>query len=215
MGMKLLLHVGCGTKGMKIPFEFAAYKEVRLDKNKSVQPDIVADIVAMPMIDNESYDAVYCSHVLEHLFAHEVGHALREFKRVLKPQGTLHILVPDLQSIGGKLALDQADAIVYMSPIGPIAPLDVLYGLRASVAGGNHFMAHKTGFTQSVLKRHLDDAGFAGVKIERGDKDYAIKAWATNPAYAPEENSHASQEPEAESIPEREVRALVGEEASL
>jgi ubiquinone/menaquinone biosynthesis C-methylase UbiE len=181
--MRTVLHAGCGSKANELPREFAGYKETRLDANRSVQPDIVASIVAMPMIEDDSYDAVNCSHTLEHLFAHEVAMALAEFRRVLKPCGVLRIGVPDLQAIGGKLALDQADYVLYLGGLGAVTPLDMLYGHRGSVGSGNLFMAHKSGFTSSVLKSMLEAAGFEQIQIER--EKFELRAYAAVPKDQP------------------------------
>ena len=167
MGLKRLLHAGCGSRLNTPPREFAAFKETRLDCNPMVGPEILASIVAMPMVRDDSFDAVFCSHTLEHLFAHEVAMALAEFRRVLLPGGELVVSTPDLQSIGGKLALDQADYVLYQSAIGPITALDVLYGHRGSIVAGNAFMGHKTGFTSSVMKAALAAAGFTKIEVER------------------------------------------------
>jgi hypothetical protein len=191
MALKLLLHAGCGSKLNKPPYEFGAYKEVRLDCNKMLQPDIVASIVAMPMIDDASYDAIFASHVLEHLYAHEVSMALSEFARVLKPGGKILVQVPDLQAIGGRLALDQADHVLYMSAAGAITALDVLYGHQASVGGGNLFMSHKTGFTSSVMKNALQAVGFTKVEIDR-DK-FEIKARALKPEIVDEQKEEGAE----------------------
>jgi predicted SAM-dependent methyltransferase len=178
MGVKQLLNVGCGPKGGAVPREFQAYKETRLDVSKTVEPDIVASITAMPMIDDESYDAVYASHVIEHLYFHEVAQALREVLRVLKAGGSFKVQVPDLQSIGGLLALDKADATAYQGGMGPVAPLDMLYGHRGEVAKGNLYMAHKMGFTASVLKACLLRAGFDQVEVDREHKfDLTARAY--------------------------------------
>lgn len=176
--MRNILHVGCGSKVNKVPREYATYKEVRLDANLQVEPDIVTSIVAMPMIADEKYEAIFASHVLEHLYCHEVAMAIGELFRVLKPGGVLDIRVPDLQCIGGKLALDQADYAIYNSPIGTIAPLDMIYGHRGSVGAGNLFMGHKFGFTQGVLKRYLQNAGFSKIEIDR-KTEYELKVKAT------------------------------------
>ena len=48
----------------------------------------------------------------------------------------------------------------YQSPAGPIAPIDILYGHRPSVAGGNDYMTHKCGFTAPVLVATIKAAGF-------------------------------------------------------
>lgn len=178
--VKTLLHAGCGSKVNKPPREFCAYKEVRLDCNRMVEPDIVSSIVAMPMVDDASYDAVMACHVLEHLFAHEAAMALAEFFRVLKPGGKILIQVPDLQTIGGRLAADMPDNVIYSSPIGHITPLDMLYGHKGSVGAGNLFMGHRYGYTQGNLTTALRHAGFDGVEIDR-NTEYELKARAFKP----------------------------------
>jgi ubiquinone/menaquinone biosynthesis C-methylase UbiE len=49
------------------------------------------DITDIPLA-NESFDALYCSHVLEHVS--DDRKALREFFRILKPSGWLLLVVP-------------------------------------------------------------------------------------------------------------------------
>lgn len=46
-----------------------------------------------------SFDAVYCSHMLEHLHPDVAEHCLREVHRVLAPGGVLRIAVPDLDAM--------------------------------------------------------------------------------------------------------------------
>ena len=164
--LRKLLHVGCGNG--KLPDGYGLYRETRLDCDASAFPDILASAVAMPMVEDESFDRVFASHVVEHMYAHEAALALAEFHRVLKPGGVCAVMVPDLQSIGGRLALDQLDVPVYLTAMGPITPLDMLYGHRASVAKGETPMAHKTGFTATTLKAALQRAGFEKVVVDRG-----------------------------------------------
>jgi predicted SAM-dependent methyltransferase len=49
--------------------------------------------------DEMSFDAVYHSHVLEHLAPQEAQGLLRECRRVLRPGGILRVAVPDLERI--------------------------------------------------------------------------------------------------------------------
>ncbi len=175
--MKKLLHVGCGPHAFLPPREFETYKEVRLDLDPNVQPDVVASIVSMPMVESESMDAIFCSHTLEHLHGFEVGMAMREFCRVLKEGGVASIAVPDLQSIGAKLALDMLDHAVYMCPVGPITPMDMIYGHQGAIGTGNIFMAHKTGFTKSTIKRQLEQAGFGKVDVIAEGWELRVKAY--------------------------------------
>jgi SAM-dependent methyltransferase len=175
--MKTILHAGCGSISNKVPDRFKYHRDTRLDLNRNVKPDIVASIVAMPMVDDESFDAVHCSHCLEHLTAVEGALALREFLRVLKPGGELSLQVPDLQAIGGKIGLGQIDYVLYTSAMGPITPLDMLYGMQSAIGAGNLFMAHKMGFTAGSLERILTGNGFERVATTRGDYELFATAF--------------------------------------
>lgn len=68
---------------------------------------------------------------------------------------------------------------LYESGMGPISPIDILYGHRASMAEGNMFMAHRTGFTQSALRLFLVRAGFAGAVVRQRASHYDLWAAAT------------------------------------
>ena len=177
--VKKVLHVGCGVHTpdkLHENFRGEDWLEVRLDINPAVTPDIRASITDMSMIQDESYEALYSSHNLEHLHPHEVPAALAEFRRVLKPYGFALITVPDLQQVAEYIAADKAEDAILMTNKGPIAPLDILYGFRPFLANGNVFMAHNFGFTASTLKKNLLEAGFVTVTVER---DGEFNLWAT------------------------------------
>lgn len=79
------------------------WRNDHLDKSPRVLPDgmppeIVADIAALPL-PNDSYDEIVCSQTLEHLPYARACKALREFHRVLKPHGTLHLDTPDMAAV--------------------------------------------------------------------------------------------------------------------
>ncbi len=102
--------------------------------------------------------------------------ALGEFVRVLRPGGRLLLTLPDLQSVAELVVRDQLETEAYMSPSGPITPLDMIFGHGASLARGDHHMAHKCGFTVTTLRGLLDEAGLVGVKVWQGK---ACDIWAT------------------------------------
>jgi len=141
-----------------------------------VEPDIVASITNMSEVLSASVDAVYAAHALEHLFAHEVPLALKEFLRVLKPGGFALIIEPDLQAIAQLVANDKLEDAAYASRVGPITPLDMIYGYGVSIAQGNVFMAHHTGFTAKTLCRALTAAGFAQIRQQRNQFTLAVQA---------------------------------------
>lgn len=121
-------------------------------------------------------DAVFSSHNIEHLHPHEVAPALLEMRRVLKPIGFLLITLPDLQEVARHVAEGRLEDCLYMSPMGPISPLDILYGHRPSLAAGNLFMTHRTGFTGGTLAAALIGAGFAAAVVQRNPPAYSLTA---------------------------------------
>ena len=170
-GKKTVLHVGCGPPNpAKLHQRFRGddWTEVRLDINPAVKPDIVASITDMKGVETDSVDAVWSSHNLEHLFAHEVPVCLREFHRVLKPGGYALITLPDIQEIAKLIAEDKLEDAAYVAPAGPIAPIDMVFGFRAAIAAGNVFMAHRTAFTAKTLARALKAVGFENVRAVQG-----------------------------------------------
>ena len=181
--MKTFLHVGCGAKQKdKTTREFSshAWKELRLDINSDVNPDILGTMTDMSDVNDESVDAVFSSHNLEHLYPHDVPIALKEFLRVLKPDGFLVVTCPDLQCVCALIAEDKLVEPAYTSPAGPITPLDILYGHRPSLAQGNFFMSHRCGFTQKVLTGTLKTCGFKGiVSMRRISPHFDLYALAT------------------------------------
>lgn len=176
-----VLHIGCGAYGReKLPpiFRQAEWQEFRLDIDPDVAPDVVASITDMHVIPDGTVDALYSAHNIEHLYPHEVAIALQEMLRVLKPNGFALIKVPDLQEVARHIADGKLDEPLYMSPMGAITPLDILYGHRPSLAAGNAFMAHHTGFTNNTLAAALIKAGFAAVVIERDALRFGLTAIA-------------------------------------
>ena len=160
--MKTFLHVGCGRKNKSRcrGFNNDNWKEIRFDIDKSVNPDIVGTLIDMELVQTGSMDAVYSSYNIDHIYPHQVPIALREFYRVLKEDGIVVITCPDIQSVCEIIAQDKLLEPLYESPIGPISPIDVLYGSRKQIAGGNEYMAKKGGFTYSALNGSLYEAGF-------------------------------------------------------
>jgi len=180
--MKRFLHVGCGpnTKNQTTNgFQKNVWEEVRFDIDESVNPDIVGSITDMTCFDSFSYDAIFSSHNIEHLHAHEVAVALSEFFRVINKDGFVVITCPDLQSVCQLVADNKLTDTAYISPAGAITPLDILYGHRRSIASGNLYMAHKCGFTAKVLTTSLAAAGFQTVALKRRPNHFDLWALAT------------------------------------
>lgn len=168
---RTVLHVGCGHRlpqRLHKHFHGPKWREIRLDIDPAVNPDILCSITNMSPVATASVDAVWSSHNLEHVYRHEVPKALGEFIRVLKPGGLLLLTVPDLQQVAELVVADQLEQQAYMSPSGPVTPLDMIFGHTPSLVRGHRFMAHKTGFTRQSLYKLLSEAGFVEVRVRRG-----------------------------------------------
>lgn len=179
--MKHLLHVGCGPKHKDRTtrgFNTDAWHEIRLDIDPSVAPDVTGTMTNMAAVSSASVDAIFSSHNIEHLYPHEVPVALAEFLRVLSDDGIAVITCPDLQSVCALIAEDKLTEAAYTSPAGPIAPLDILYGFRRSMAAGNLYMSHRCGFTRKVLHATLQSAGFASVATFARGRTPFFDLWA-------------------------------------
>jgi predicted SAM-dependent methyltransferase len=177
---KRILNAGAGpisARGIPPVFRNGGWEEVRLDIDPSVNPSVLGSITEMTDFPEHTFDAVWSSHTLEHLFAHEVPRALREGKRVLKRDGFAIFMCPDLESVAEHLTKYGPDHVAYTSAAGPITPLDMLFGHQASVARGRVSMAHKTGFTAERLGNLLLEVGFSTVHVRR-DEHFEICALA-------------------------------------
>lgn len=88
---KKLLNIGCGN----------SYHSdwINVDMNSQYDDVIKCDITKGLPFEDKSIDAVYSSHVLEHLKEHQVEAVMREINRVLKPKGILRLAVPNLEDI--------------------------------------------------------------------------------------------------------------------
>jgi ubiquinone/menaquinone biosynthesis C-methylase UbiE len=177
--MKSLLHVGCGASRLAqttAGFNDGSWSEIRVDINGLNAPDIIGSMTDMAAVKTDSVDALFSSHNIEHLYPHEVSIALLEFKRVLAEEGFCVITCPDLQSVCALVAQEKLLDLAYVSPAGPIAPIDILFGHRASLAQGNLYMAHRTGFTEKTLSATLHEAGFMTVATMK--RPHCFDLWA-------------------------------------
>lgn len=142
------LHLGSGRK--RIP----GYLNV--DADPQFQPDIVADIDNLAMVETDSVEAIYACHVLEHAPRVEVGFSLREWHRVLRPGGELRVAVPNFKAI----------VKLYREGV----HLERLWGLiyGGERTGWDH---HRVIFDYETLCAYLQRAGFYGMDV------YAPGGW--------------------------------------
>lgn len=97
----MFLNLGCGGHAFPEPW-------VNIDRSLGTRsfpchPDVLAHIADLPFGD-ESADAVYAGHVLEHLEYDECPAVAAEIRRVLKPGGRFAVVGPDMDRAVGDYA---------------------------------------------------------------------------------------------------------------
>jgi SAM-dependent methyltransferase len=132
--------------GASAPYAPDEYMTVDIDESA----EVVADCRALPYADDE-VDAIWASHVLEHLPIGEVPVALKEWLRVLKPHGRAIIRVPNFDYVAKYWLTGPdrgwAEAMVFG---------------RQTSDGEFHRSAHTAG----SLKADIEGAGFECLRVE-------------------------------------------------
>ena len=176
---RLLVNVGCGLRNSStLPAYFDSWRQLRVDVDASVEPDLVADLTDLSAIADGSADAVWASHCIEHLYVHQVSVALGEFRRVLCEDGFICVIVPDLQEVARYVAADRLHEPLYQSPAGPVSPHDIFFGFGAAIASGRVSMAHRCGFTPGMLQRYFQQLPFGEVLLRRRSETLELVAVA-------------------------------------
>jgi SAM-dependent methyltransferase len=176
-----VLNVGGGSKQIAIPDHYSGWDHVLLDIAPSPDADIVQDARNLAQLESGQFDAVYCSHNLEHYFRHDAVKVLAGFMHVLKPDGFAEIRVPDMKAVIAHMVESgmDLDDVLYTSPGGPISAHDVFYGWGKQIeSSGVDFYAHKCGFTAKSLGGILTDAGFTRVGLSESGTGFEIRALA-------------------------------------
>lgn len=134
----------------------AAKKKALLVKHNCVKP--------LPLPD-ESVDHIVCSHFLEHVFPVEASAILTDFYRVLKPNATLHVIVPDLRRyvddyLTRSNSFDPCAADVFMGEtiLSNVQRGSLTY--RLLELHGGFGLQHRWMYDNSSLEKIVTNAGF-------------------------------------------------------
>ena len=175
-----VLNVGGGSKATAIPAHFEGWQHDLLDIDERGNPDLLCDARELLTLESDQYDAVYCSHNLEHYYRHDGLKVLLGFAHILKDKGFAEIRVPDIAQVISAMREQQLDLddVLYVSGAGPITAHDVVYGWQAEIiTSGQDFYAHKTGFTTKSLVKFLTEGGFRRIFL-LNDEPFAVHALA-------------------------------------
>ena len=149
------LKLNLGSGGVRVP----GY--VSVDFDEALKPHVLADVEDLTVFEDDSVEAIYASHILEHLPLDSP--ALAEWMRVLKPGGVIAVIVPDLVAV--------YELSRHGGTWGAGEPMDLTY-VNASVFGANLLgreeyagpgHQHKQVFIEDMLAERLRAAGFVDV----------------------------------------------------
>jgi len=117
--------------------------------------DHVGNAEDLSQFADETFDEVYASHVLEHFdFAGSLQNALKEWHRILKPNGKLYISVPDMDILC-QLFLTQPSLLAEER----FHIMKMMFG-----AHSDKHDYHYIGFSSDILNYFLGKAGFTNAK---------------------------------------------------
>jgi len=125
-----------------------------LDIEVRPEVDFVGDASNLSQFEDNSIEMIYAIQVLEHFYYglnNELLNTLKEWHRVLEPEGKLLLSVPDLKTL----------CWLYSSPLldkfGRLHLISIIFGGQT-----NQYDVHKAGFDLDILVYYADQAGFSG-----------------------------------------------------
>lgn len=169
-----VLNVGCGKTALKYQSNaFNDWNEIRVDFYDNPTANIKSSILDLKEIEDESVDAVWASHVVEHCYFHELPKVFGSMMRVINKEGFVVVRVPDLGYLADKIKEGLLETL-YESPAGPVSPIDMLYGHRPQIERDGEGMAHKTGFTEKSMGQILSSLGINSMVTSCGGEVIAL-----------------------------------------
>lgn len=119
--------------------------------------DFVGDIRDLSRFADGCCEALYASHVLEHVTMPELLPTLRGFRRILRPGGRAMIAVPNLDVL----------CRLFVHPtLGLEERLDLMRMIYGGQVDAHDF--HHVGFTPDILREAVMRAGFASIERVEG-----------------------------------------------
>jgi SAM-dependent methyltransferase len=164
------LHLGCGSRLIdgwinvdyaigarlaKIPLLRTVARKAGLIRHRWDHRIYIHDLRKPFPWRTSTVDVVYSAHTLEHLSKEEGLRFLKECHRVLRPQGILRIVVPDLARFIGKYAKGALAADDFVEALGVLGPN------RGILAKLVHF-PHRCMYDEKRLSEIMTAIGFEG-----------------------------------------------------
>jgi predicted SAM-dependent methyltransferase len=132
---------------------------------EDVRPDYRCDLRKLPFATKE-FDIVFSSHVLEHFERSEIGEVLNEWTRIMKDDGELRLVLPNLEWAAQHIMNKEIDGDV----------MNVLYGMQSY-----ELNFHKCGFIPQTVEQLLAERGFKKFVWDFNNYHMFVRAWKNPP----------------------------------
>lgn len=126
-----------------------------LDALERPEVDHVGSAADLSRFPDDTFHAIYASHVVEHFdYTDELLPALKEWRRVLAPGGTVYVSVPDMDTLAELFLLRES------------LTLEDRWHVMRMLFGGHvdKFDYHQTGLNEEFLGMFLNAAGFVNIR---------------------------------------------------
>lgn len=141
------LHLGCHKRYLP------GFVHVDLADFPHIEYQSSADDLSM--FADESAELIYASHILEYWDRFEAVEVLKEWRRVLKPGGTVRLGVPDFEALL-EVYRRTGDLLKIIGP---------LFGrMEIPTQQGPRFLYHRNVYDLNLLTQVLEAAGFKDVR---------------------------------------------------
>ena len=180
---KIYLNIGCGYKAPAGWLNVDSSPTARIEKlplvgallgklsgNPMQFPDNVryGNIISGRFLPDDSVDAVYASHVLEHLALNDMRSALANIYRMMRPGGTIRAIVPDLAARAEAYVIraragdvDAAESFMRSCYLGrETRPRGLIGNVRSVFGGSDHLWM----WDEASMRRELERVGFTDIR---------------------------------------------------
>jgi len=96
--MKKTLNIGAGER-VYAHYPTDNYECINFDERDLKSTDVVGDVRDLSMFNDEEFDFILASDIIEHFPIKDVQTILKEWSRVLKPIGVIEFRLPNLAAI--------------------------------------------------------------------------------------------------------------------
>lgn len=160
-GEKKIVDLGCGNN----KYETDEGDVLTVDIREDVKPDYRCDLAKLPFANGE-FDIVFSSHTLEHFPRADVEGVLDEWIRILKDDGELRLVVPNIKWAAERIMKDKIDN-------------DVMNVVLGAQSFEENF--HKFFFTPETLGKMLTERGFKHIDVETTGYNLYMRGWRKPP----------------------------------